>query len=73
MNRERQARWDAAHLQTVGTKLSRKECRTLEYVCGIEGISRYALLRWLILEWLREYAEENPAAMAAHFELPSGK
>lgn len=44
--------WDAAHLRTVGTKLTMKELARLDAHCERVRLSRYELLRRLILEEL---------------------
>lgn len=43
--------WDAAHLRSVGTKLDLQDFARLEH-CERERMSRYELLRRLIMEEL---------------------
>ena len=64
MDRERQARWDAAHLRTASTKLTVAEYRQLQEACAAEGHTVYSLLRWLLQEWLMEYAEAQQTRAA---------
>ena len=56
MERERQARWDAANLHTASTKLTEKEYRRLQEACAVAGTSVYALIQRLLKAWLSEQA-----------------
>ena len=44
--------WDAAHLRSVGTKLDLQDFTRLVDLCERERMSRYELLRRLIMEEL---------------------
>jgi len=54
MKRDRQARWDAAHLKTVGTKLDAAEWLELRARCLAESVTPYALVKRLVREWMSE-------------------
>ena len=56
MERERQARWDAAHLRTASTKLTVAEYRMLQEACAAEGHTVYSLMQWVLREFIRDYA-----------------
>ena len=60
MNRERQARWDLENLWSVGTKLLPGQYRMLRRACEIEGVSMYALVKRLVLDWLMTWAADHP-------------
>lgn len=58
--RQQQRRtWDAAHLRTVGTKLTPVELARLDAYCFRIRMTRYSLLRALVLEELAAYEREN--------------
>lgn len=58
--RQQQRRaWDAAHLRTVGTKLTPVELARLDAYCFRIRTTRYSLLRALVLEELTAYEREN--------------
>ena len=63
MERERQARWDAAHLRTASTKLTVAEYRVLQEACAAEGHTVYSLLAWVLREFIRDYAETKRTLM----------
>lgn len=48
----RQERWDKAHLHSVGCKISRDEAARLKARCDADGITRYELIRYMILMYL---------------------
>lgn len=48
----RRLAWDAAHLRTVGTKLNVEDFTRLVEHCERQRMSRYELLRRLIMEEL---------------------
>ena len=48
MERDRQARWDYEHINTVSTKMLRGEDMQLRAMCLAQGTTPYALLRLLI-------------------------
>lgn len=56
--------WDATYLRSVGTKLSIRELKRLDAYCAKVRITRYALLRSLILEELAAYERENCVTLA---------
>lgn len=62
MDRERQERWDAAHLRTASTKLLQPQYDLLRRACEAEGVTVYGLLRQLIGQWLVEFVRRNPDA-----------
>ena len=58
--RQQQRRaWDAANLRTVGTKLTPVELARLDAYCFRIRMTRYSLLRALVLEELAAYEREN--------------
>jgi len=61
VERERQARWDAAHLVSLGTKLRERQAARLWTLCALEGVSVYALLRRLVLAWMEETEQRMTA------------
>ena len=63
MERERQARWDAAHLRTASTKLTVAEYRQLQEACEVEGHTVYSLMQWVLREFIRDYAETKRQLM----------
>lgn len=63
MERKRQAKWDAANLRTVSTKVSVAEAERLHAACAAAGVSLYDLLRRLCREWLADIERrETPSA-----------
>ena len=48
--------WDAVHLRSVGTKLDLQDFTRLVEHCERERMSRYELLRRLIMEELARYS-----------------
>ena len=69
--RLRQAKWDAAHLRTVSTKLSVAECKCLHDACARENTTAYALMRKLLRGWLMDFARREPDA-AEHIMVSAG-
>ena len=64
--RQQQRRaWDAAHLRTVGTKLTPVELARLDAYCFRIRMTRYSLLRTLVLEELAAYERENRVTLDA--------
>ena len=64
--RQQQRRaWDAAHLRTVGTKLTPVELARLDAYCFRIRMTRYSLLRALVLEELQRSERENRATLDA--------
>lgn len=64
--RQQQRRaWDAAHLRTVGTKLTPAELARLDAYCFQIRMTRYSLLRTLVLEELTAYERENRVTLDA--------
>lgn len=64
--RQQQRRaWDAAHLRTVGTKLTPVELACLDAYCFRTRMTRYSLLRTLVLEELAAYERENRVTLDA--------
>lgn len=64
--RQQQRRaWDAAHLRTVGTKLTPVELARLDAYCFQIRMTRYSLLRTLVLEELTAYERENCVTLDA--------
>ena len=64
--RQQQRRaWDAAHLRTVGTKLTPVELARLDAYCFRIRMTRYSLLRALVLEELQRSERENRATFDA--------
>lgn len=53
MDRERQAKWDAANLVTLGTKLRRDEAQRFRELCEDCGGTVYAMLQVFIRFCLR--------------------
>ena len=69
MDRERQARWDYEHINTVSTKMLRGEYMQLRSMCLAQGTTPYALLRLLIRTWMVENAgKDRPRLSAAPTE-----
>ena len=62
MERERQARWDAAHLRTASTKLTAAEYENLRRACESEHMTVYGLIRRLLAKWQSDFARRNPVA-----------
>ena len=62
MERERQARWDAAHLRTASTKMTAAEYENLRRACESERMTVYGLIRRLLAQWLNDFARRNPVA-----------
>ncbi len=60
MERERQARWDLENLWSVGTKLLPGQYRMVRRACDIEGVSMYALVKGLLMDWLMTWAADHP-------------
>lgn len=60
VERQRQARWDLENLWSVGTKLTPGQYRMVQRACNIDGVSMYALVKRLLIEWLMEWATEHP-------------
>lgn len=56
MERDRQARWDYEHINTVSTKMLRGEYMQLRAMCLAQETTPYALLRLLIRTWMVENA-----------------
>lgn len=56
MDRERQARWDYEHINTVSTKMLRGEYMQLRAMCVARGTTPYALLQSMIRSWMVENA-----------------
>lgn len=54
MKRDRQARWDADNLRTVGTKMTVHEYEHFREKCMRERTSMYGLLRRMIAQWVEE-------------------
>lgn len=46
-------RWDRKNLGSIGTKLPRAIVREIKDYCVLEGTTPYALVRQLLLGWLR--------------------
>lgn len=64
--RQQQRRaWDAAHLRTVGTKLTPVELARLDAYCFRIRMTRYSLLHTLVLEELTAYERENRVTLDA--------
>ena len=64
--RQQQRRaWDATHLRTVGTKLTPVELARLDAYCFRIRMTRYSLLRALVLEELTAYERENRVTLDA--------
>lgn len=64
--RQQQRRaWDAAHLRTVGTKLTPVELARLDAYCFQIRMTRYSLLRTLVIEELTAYERENRVTLDA--------
>ena len=59
MERDRQARWDYEHINTVSTKMLRGEYMQLRAMCLAQGTTPYALLRLLIRTWMVENAGQD--------------
>ena len=69
--RQQQRRaWDAAHLRTVGTKLTPVELDRLDAYCFRIQMTRYSLLRTLVLEELAAYERENRVTLDASRAAP---
>ena len=49
--RNRQARWDKAHMRTCTTKMTRAEYETFRRQCAATGTTPYGLLLRLIRQW----------------------
>ena len=62
MERDRQARWDAANLRTASTKMRAAEYRMLQDACALEETTVYNLVRRLLQGWLVDFARKNPSA-----------
>lgn len=60
VDRHRQARWDLENLRSIGTKLTPGQYAMVRRACDFERISMYRLLRRLLLDWLMQWAAENP-------------
>ena len=60
MNRTRQERWDAGHICTASTRLSRRQYLALREACAVEGTTVYALLLRLIKAWMLDFAADHP-------------
>ena len=60
MNRERQEKWDAAHLRVASTKLSAEQYLAIKGMCALQGTTVYALIKALLLRWVIEAAQQNP-------------
>lgn len=52
MERERQAKWDAAHLRTATTKLTAQDYELFRATCYAQGKTPYAVLQQLVTEWM---------------------
>ena len=52
--------WDSEHLRTVGTKLTPDELQRLDAYCARIRMTRYGLLRCLIMEELAASAIGSP-------------
>ena len=52
MDRERQAKWDAANLRTASTKLRPAEHQALRAACERQDVTVYDLIRQLLRAWM---------------------
>lgn len=52
--REYQARWDARHLRTFSTKLTKKQAQRPRDTCSRADTNPYRLLQNMLLTWIRE-------------------
>lgn len=57
--RQQRRAWDAEHLRSIGTKLTPVELARLDAYCFRIQMTRYSLLRTLVLEELAAYEREN--------------
>lgn len=62
MERERQARWDAAHLCTASTRLSMDKYLVIRALCALGGTTVYALIKDLLDAWLDAVAGDDAEA-----------
>lgn len=60
INRERQARWDRRHIRSVCTKLSVEEMAELRAICRRLRTTPYAITRYMLLLFIKEYWREHP-------------
>lgn len=52
--RSKQAKWDAAHLATTATKLTRQEYGEFRAMCVAEGVTPYAIIGRFVRAWTRD-------------------
>ena len=52
MERLKQAKWDAAHLATVSTRMQVPKYLLLRALCRAAGTTPYALIKLLLEEWM---------------------
>ena len=55
MERVKQARWDAAHMATVATKMKVSEYMVLRALCAAAGTTPYALIKVLLRRWMKGF------------------
>lgn len=48
-----QSEWDKENLETVSCQLPKEEAQLLRSLCRRKGITRYALLKYMCLVWIR--------------------
>lgn len=53
-SRDRQARWDAQEMRTATTKVRREVYEEFQRLCEERGKTPYAVLRVLLLAWMRQ-------------------
>ena len=64
--RNKQAKWDASHLATTATKLTREEYGAFRAACVSEGVTPYAVIGRFVRAWtmdplLRMWWSKYPA------------
>jgi len=60
LERERQARWDAAHLHTVSTRFRTEEYEAFRSACDGLGLSMYSVVAGLVRNWLAVPVPDGP-------------
>ncbi len=55
--RARQARWDAAHLQTACTRIPRNQYMRFKTLCLIEGTTPYAVIKAAVENWVENHEQ----------------
>lgn len=51
VKRDSQAHWDSQHVKTASCHLNEDEDKTLQRLCKAAKVTRYELLRYMILVW----------------------